>query len=222
MLTLYSLKKLCRHVAGKLSTVKLMRIGIIAIQGDVSEHIDAVERALCERDIGGEVLEIRHEGIVPRCDAVILPGGESTTLGRLIEREGIAGEIQNAAKNGIPVLGTCAGLILVATRGDEQVHKTHQHLLGLMDVKVNRNAFGRQRESFEINLDLAFLDSPYTAIFIRAPAIMDAGPEVDVLSTINGRIVAARQNNVLALAFHPELTPDLRLHHYFLDMISVT
>ncbi len=222
MLTLYSLKKLCRHVAGKLSAVKLMRIGIIAIQGDVSEHIDAVERALCERNIEGEVLEIRHKGIVPLCDAVILPGGESTTLGRLIEREGIAGEIQNAAKNGIPVLGTCAGLILVSTRGDEQVHKTHQHLLGLMDVKVNRNAFGRQRESFEINLDLAFLDSPYTAIFIRAPAIMDVGPEVDVLSTINGRIVAARQKNVLALAFHPELTPDLRLHHYFLDMISIT
>jgi 5'-phosphate synthase pdxT subunit len=91
-----------------------------------------------------------------------------------------------------------------------------------MDVKVNRNAFGRQRESFEVDLNLPFLDSPYSAIFIRAPAIMDAGPEVDVLSTINGRIVAARQKNVLALAFHPELTPDSRLHHYFLDMISVT
>jgi 5'-phosphate synthase pdxT subunit len=196
-----------------------MLIGVIAIQGDVSEHVEALERALVQRGEEAKIVTIKHKGIVPECDALILPGGESTTLGKLLIREGIADEIQAMNAAGKPILGTCAGMILISKSGDEQVAKTHQHLLGLMDTKVNRNAFGRQRDSFEIELDLPFLESPYNAVFIRAPAIVDAGADVKVLAKIDDMIVAAEQDNVLALAFHPELTLDTRVHQYFLDKL---
>ncbi len=197
----------------------MMRIGVIAIQGDVAEHVESIERALAERGETAEVVTIKHKGIVPTCDGLVFPGGESTTLGRLILREGIDEEIKQAKENGIPILGTCAGLILLAKSGDSQVEKTHQYLLGLMDIKVNRNSFGRQFESFEIDLDVSVLDSPYNAIFIRAPAILEAGENVNVLASIDDKIVAAEQDNVLALAFHPELTEDMRIHQYFLDKL---
>ncbi|MBP2029306.1 5'-phosphate synthase pdxT subunit [Methanohalophilus levihalophilus] len=197
-----------------------MLIGVIAIQGDVSEHVHAIDNALAQRGENADIVEIKHSGIVPECDAIVLPGGESTTLGRLLLKEGISEEIKQAAAAGIPVMGTCAGLILLAQRGDSQVAKTHQHLLGLMNTQVNRNAFGRQRDSFETDLELPFLDSSYRAVFIRAPAIIDYGQDVEILSKIDDRVVAARQGNVLALAFHPELTDDLRVHQYFLDMVK--
>jgi 5'-phosphate synthase pdxT subunit len=196
-----------------------MKLGVIAIQGDVSEHVEALENALRQRGENGEVVTIKHKGIVPECDALVLPGGESTTLGKLLMREGIADEIRDMNAAGKPIMGTCAGLILLATAGDEQVAKTHQHLLGLMDTKVNRNAFGRQRDSFEIGLELPFLDTQYNAVFIRAPGIVEAGKDVKVLAKIDDMIVAAEQGNVLALAFHPELTEDLRVHQYFLDKL---
>jgi 5'-phosphate synthase pdxT subunit len=196
-----------------------MRIGVIAIQGDVSEHVDALERALAERGQTSEIVTIKHKGIVPECDALVLPGGESTTLGKLLIREGIAGEIRDMKKAGKPIMGTCAGLILLAKEGDEQVAKTHQHLLRLMDTKVNRNAFGRQRDSFETELDLPFLDSPYNAVFIRAPGIVGCGEDVTILAKMDGMVVAAEQGNILALAFHPELTFDTRVHQYFLDKL---
>ena len=196
-----------------------MRIGVIAIQGDVSEHVDALVRALEERGQSADIVTIKHKGIVLDCDALILPGGESTTLGRLLIREGIADEIRQMHLLGKPILGTCAGLILLAKEGDEQVRKTHQHLLGIMDTKVNRNAFGRQRESFETGLDLPFLDSPYNAVFIRAPGIVGCGDNVTILAKMDGMVVAAEQGNILALAFHPELTFDTRVHQYFLDRV---
>ncbi|TQD23504.1 pyridoxal 5'-phosphate synthase glutaminase subunit PdxT [Methanolobus vulcani] len=196
-----------------------MKLGVIAIQGDVSEHVEALENALKQRGENGKVVTIKHKGIVPECDALVLPGGESTTLGKLLMREGIADEIREMNAAGKPIMGTCAGLILLATAGDEQVAKTHQHLLGLMDTKVNRNAFGRQRDSFEIGLELPFLDTQYNAVFIRAPGIVEAGKDVKVLAKIDDMIVAAEQGNVLALAFHPELTDDLRVHQYFLDKL---
>lgn len=197
----------------------IMRIGVIAIQGAVSEHVEALERALSERGESAEIVAIKHSGLVPECDALVLPGGESTTLGSLLVHEGIADEIKEAAAKGMPIMGTCAGLILLAKEGDSQVEKTHQNLLSLMDVRVNRNAFGRQRESFEAELDVSVLDSPYNAVFIRAPAIVEFGDDVKVLSKIDEFVVAAEQGNVLALAFHPELTDDLRLHRYFLDRV---
>ena len=196
-----------------------MLIGVIAIQGDVSEHVEALERALAQRGEEADIVTIKHKGIVPECDALVLPGGESTTLGKLLIHEGIADEIREMKDAGKPIMGTCAGLILLATAGDEQVAKTHQHLLGLMNTKVNRNAFGRQRDSFEIELELPFLDEPYNAVFIRAPGIVDAGNDVKVLAKIDDMVVAAEQGNVLALAFHPELTVDTRVHQYFLDKL---
>jgi len=197
-----------------------MRIGVIAIQGNVEEHVNAMRKALGEAKLEAEVVRIRHKGIIPTCDAIILPGGESTTLGRLMEREGIAYEIRKAANAGVPVMGTCAGLVLLAKHGDEQVEKTGQPLLGLMDIHVNRNAFGRQRESFEAQVDFKGFATPFNAVFIRAPCITEAGKNVEVLSNHNGCIVAARQKNLLALAFHPELTEDLSIHRYFLKMIG--
>ncbi|MGZ6237628.1 MAG: pyridoxal 5'-phosphate synthase glutaminase subunit PdxT [Syntrophales bacterium] len=197
-----------------------MRIGIIAIQGNVEEHVNAIKRALRQSNIEAEVIKIKHSGLVPVCDAIILPGGESTTLGRLMEREGIADEIKKAARTGVPVMGTCAGLVLLAKHGDKQVERTKQPLLGLMDIHVNRNAFGRQRESYECQVDFKGLGLPFNAVFIRAPAITGCGKDVEILSECNGLIVAAREKNMLALAFHPELTDDLRIHHYFLKMVG--
>lgn len=197
-----------------------MRIGVIAIQGNIEEHVSAIKEASRLANIGSEVIKIKHKGIVPSCDAIIIPGGESTTIGRLMEREGISSEIKKIARAGIPVMGTCAGLILLAKQGDEQVEKTEQPLLGLMDIRVNRNAFGRQRESFEAQVDFKGLDSPFNAVFIRAPCITETGREVEILSRYDRAIVAARQKNLLALAFHPELTGDFRIHLYFMKMFK--
>ena len=205
-----------------------MKIGVIAIQGDVEEHIKALKATLAERgeNENGEVIRIKHRGIVSSCDAIVIPGGESTTIGRLMEREGITEELRDAAEEGKPLLGTCAGMILLAKEGDEEVKKTGQPLLGLMDVRVKRNAFGRQRESFEAPLKMSIFDEPFPGVFIRAPCITHAADTVDVLATLdedddkmNRKIVAARQGNIMALAFHPELTGDRRIHHYFLDTL---
>jgi pyridoxal 5'-phosphate synthase pdxT subunit len=193
-----------------------MKIGVIALQGNVEEHVEAMARIF-----DGEVVKIKHSGIVPSCDAIIIPGGESTTLCRLAWSEGIAQEIIERSKKGMPILGTCAGLILLAKKGDDEVQKTGQKLLGLMDTRVDRNAFGRQRESFEAALEMPFLGKkPFNAVFIRAPAIVSAGKGVETLATLDNFIVAARQGNVLALAFHPELTDDSRIHEYFLDIVK--
>ncbi len=190
------------------------KIGVIALQGDVSEHMEAMNRALAGR---GCVVEIRREGIVPECDGLILPGGESTTICKQLESSGIGTEIVQAAARGVPVMATCAGLVLVssAIEGDCKVRP-----LCLMDTKIGRNAFGPQRESFEADLNVEGFNSPYRAVFIRAPAIVEVGKGVDVLSKVNEYVVAARQKNLLCLAFHPELTDDLRFHEIFLKMID--
>ncbi len=186
----------------------------------MEEHIESADKAMENMGILGEVLPVRHSGTIPTCDAIILPGGESTTLGRLMAREGIDIEIKEAADAGKPIMGTCAGLVLLAKDGGEQVLRTGQQLLGLMDISVDRNAFGGQRESFEIPLNVSMLDSLYNVVFIRAPVITRVGPDVEVLASFNDKIVAARQGNILGLAFHPELTDDLRIHYYFLGMVK--
>ncbi len=193
-------------------------MGVIALQGNVEEHVESIRRVLGE---GDETVRIKHRGIVPTCDAIIIPGGESTTLCRLAWSEGIAPEIIERAGQGMPILGTCAGLILLASEGDDEVKKTGQRLLGLMDTQIDRNAFGRQRESFEAPLRLSCIeDGPFNAVFIRAPAIVAAGAGVEVLARLDDLIVAARQGNILALAFHPELTGDTRIHEYFLGIVK--
>ena len=181
--------------------------GVIAVQGDVAEHGTAIERAGQNRGEPVEIREVRESGIVPDCDVLAMPGGESTTISRLIHSEGIAPEIVSHVEAGKPLLATCAGLI-VASRDpkDDRVDP-----LGLLNVSVERNAFGRQRDSFEAPLDVRGLDDPFPAVFIRAPAIDSVG-DAEVLATWDDRPVAVRDGSVLATSFHPELTPDDRVH----------
>jgi 5'-phosphate synthase pdxT subunit len=192
----------------------VVKIGVVALQGDVSEHVLAMERALGGK---GSVVEIRHAGVVPECDGLVLPGGESTTICRQLESSGIGEEIKKAALSGVPVMATCAGLVLVSKEieGDCKVRP-----LGLMDTKIGRNAFGSQKDSFEADLAVEGFDRPYRAVFIRAPAIADVGKGVLVLARVKDFVVAARQKNLLCLAFHPELTDDLRFHQIFLSMME--
>ena len=195
----------------------MQRIGVLALQGDVSEHIAALERAMRGQ---GEVVEIRKPGQMEQCQGLVLPGGESTAIFRQLERSGLTEELKAAAISGKPILATCAGLVLVSKeiegdKGDGRVKP-----LGLMDIKISRNAFGPQRESFEADLEIVGMDRPYRAVFIRAPAIAEVGNGVQVLARVGERVVAARQKNLLALAFHPELTDDSRVHQIFLKMLE--
>ena len=185
-----------------------MKAGVIAVQGDVAEHAAAVRNAAAAHDETAEVVEVREAGIVPDCDVLLMPGGESTTISRLIHREGIAAEIRDHVASGKPVLATCAGLIVCsADAKDDRVDP-----LGVVDVSVDRNAFGRQKDSFEAKVPVAGLDEPFHAVFIRAPAIDDVGDGVETLATVDGRPVAVRDGPVVATAFHPELTDDPRIH----------
>jgi pyridoxal 5'-phosphate synthase pdxT subunit len=191
----------------------VLRIGVLGLQGDVSEHVRAMRQALEGR---GEVALVRRSGIIPDCDGLAIPGGESTTLSKLIVRSGIDDEIKKAGAAGIPILATCAGLVLVSRKiqGDARVKS-----LGLTDTTIGRNIFGTQKDSFEADLDVQGFDRPYRAVFIRAPAIVEVGEHVQALAKVDENIVAARQKNVLSLAFHPELTDDLRFHQLFLDLV---
>jgi len=199
----------------------MIRIGILSLQGDVSEHVSMMTDAMRNMEIRGNIIEVKDRKWIKNLDALVIPGGESTTISKLISMYGLDGEIKNLAKKGIPILGTCAGLILLANEGDKDIERTKQPLLRLMDMKVKRNAFGRQRESFETDLEIPILgNEKYHAVFIRAPAIEKIGKGVRVLAKYDNRIVAAQQDNLLALAFHPELGNDTRLHEYFLRLIK--
>ncbi|PSQ16362.1 pyridoxal 5'-phosphate synthase glutaminase subunit PdxT [Halobacteriales archaeon QS_8_69_26] len=181
--------------------------GVVAVQGDVSEHAAAIERVARAHGEEVTVREVRESGVVPDCDWLSMPGGESTTISRLLQREGIAPEVRDHVAAGKPLLATCAGLI-VASRdaNDDRVEE-----LGVLDVTVDRNAFGRQVDSFEAPLDVTGLDEPFPAVFIRAPVVEEVG-DVEVLAEWDGRPVAVRDGPVLATAFHPELTDDVRIH----------
>jgi len=181
--------------------------GVVAVQGDVSEHAAAIRRAARTHGQEAEVREIRRSGIVPDCDILLMPGGESTTISRLLHREGIAPEIRDHADAGKPVLATCAGLIVAATDANDDRVET----LDVLDVTIERNAFGRQKDSFEAPLDVAGLDDPFHAVFIRAPLIESVG-DATVLAEWDGRPVAVRDGPVLGTSFHPELTDDFRIH----------
>ncbi|MFB6106982.1 MAG: pyridoxal 5'-phosphate synthase glutaminase subunit PdxT [Halobacteriaceae archaeon] len=183
-------------------------VGVVAVQGDVSEHAAAVRRAAAAHGTDVEVCEVRDAGVVPDCDALLLPGGESTTISRLLAREGIDDEIRAHVAAGRPVLATCAGLIVASRDARDDRVAT----LDLLDCSVDRNAFGRQRDSFEAAVDVAGLDDPFPAVFIRAPAVADVGPDCEVLATWDDRPVAVREGPVVGTAFHPELTDDARVH----------
>ncbi|MFC7249365.1 pyridoxal 5'-phosphate synthase glutaminase subunit PdxT [Halomicroarcula sp. GCM10025324] len=185
-----------------------IRAGVLAVQGDVSEHAAAIERAAEAHGEDAEVVEIRTSGLVPDCDVLLLPGGESTTISRHVQREGIASEIRAHVAAGKPVLATCAGLIVAASDAQDDRVET----LGLVDATVQRNAFGRQKDSFEAPLDVTGLDDPFPGVFIRAPVIDSVGDDVEVLASWDGRPVAIRDGPVVGTSFHPELTPDSRIH----------
>jgi len=194
-----------------------MRVAVIGVQGAVEEHVIATKNAMRKLGIDGEVVATRKHEMVSKSDAVIIPGGESTTISRLMFRDSIASEVIELAREGKPIMGTCAGLILLSKHGDEQVERTRTKLLGLLDVWIKRNAFGRQRESFQVKLNVKHIGE-FEAVFIRAPAITKVGEGVEVLATFEDYIVAVQQDNILGLAFHPELTDDTRIHEYFLKM----
>jgi 5'-phosphate synthase pdxT subunit len=177
-------------------------VGVLAIQGDFEAHARAL------REVGADPRIVRTPEDLEGLDGLVIPGGESTTMTLGIEREGLAEPLRELARSGRPVLGTCAGLIML--------DRDH---LGVLDIITRRNAFGRQRNSFEANLD--FEGAPLRAVFIRAPWVEEHGGDVEVLADVDGHPVAVRQDNVLAVAFHPELTDERRLHRWLLDRAGV-
>lgn len=196
-----------------------LKIGVIGLQGAVEEHIEATKQAMEKLGIQGEVLWICKPERLKELDGIIIPGGESTTIGKLLVTTGLFEEIKARVADGLPILGTCAGMILLAKEGDERAMRAGQPLLGLMDMRVIRNAFGRQRESFEVDLEIPeFGEAPFRCVFIRAPIVERIWGDAEVMAKYAGKIVAVKQRNMLALAFHPELTQDTRAHEYFLRM----
>ena len=190
-----------------------MKIGVLAVQGAFAEHIAVL------RKLGVEAVEVRLPEQLDGLDGLIIPGGESTSITLLMKNYGLTEAISRLAKSGFPVFGTCAGMIVLASglSNDGGVEP-----VGAMDIRVARNAFGRQVDSFEAELSISVLGKePLTAVFIRAPKIESVGKEVEVLAKLaDGTVVAARQGKLLVTSFHPELTDDTRLHRYFLDMVT--
>lgn len=190
----------------------MKRIGVLAIQGDFAEHIAAMNQVE-----GAEAFGVKTVAAIEALDGLIIPGGESTTIGKLCERFGLDQAIAAAHRRGMAIWGTCAGLIYMA----RDIADSDQQRLGLLDVRVKRNAFGRQVDSFETDLPVKGLEGGETrAVFIRAPYIESAGPDVEILSVYREVIVAARQGTLLGIAFHPELTTDRRVQQYFLKMVE--
>jgi 5'-phosphate synthase pdxT subunit len=188
-----------------------MKIGILALQGAFREHEQMLQ------NLGAETVLVKKPEHLEGLDGIVIPGGESTSIGRLLREYQLIEPIRKMASEGMPVFGTCAGMIVMAKEivGGEEPH------LALMDVSVNRNSFGRQVDSFETDLDIpAIGDSPFPAVFIRAPHIANVGEACEVLGTYQDRIVAVKQGNLLALSFHPELTNDDRFHRLFLKMVE--
>ena len=190
----------------------MITIGILNLQGAVSEHYDITKKAIENMGIEAEVVSVRYADEVASCDGVIISGGESTVIGKIIKERGIDKVIKD---NKIPVFGTCAGMVLLGKKTDFD-----QPLLGIMDISVKRNAFGRQVDSFESPLSI--LGEDYLGVFIRAPSLDDydkSKDDIEVLSRLDDEIVAIQQGHNIAIAFHPELTDDTRIHEYFIEEV---
>ena len=199
-------------------------IGVLALQGAIEEHIAMTKLALDEIGIGGSVLPVKNVENVKAVHGLIIPGGESTVIGRLSSINQTLQAIKQKIYDGMPVLGTCAGLILLAKKVcDRVLGETRQPTLGVMDIVVERNAFGRQRESFEAELEIPTIgEKKFKAVFIRAPAIREIGPEVKVMAKMGNTIVAVQQHNMIGTAFHPELTEDTRIHQLLINKVMNT
>ncbi|TDA70676.1 MAG: pyridoxal 5'-phosphate synthase glutaminase subunit PdxT [Clostridia bacterium] len=187
-----------------------MRVGILALQGAFLEHREIMEK------LGCETVEVRKPGQLEGIQAIIIPGGESTTMGRILLEQGMLAPLAEMGRAGVPIYGTCAGMVLLA----KEIIGSQQPRLGLMDMVVRRNAYGRQVDSFEADIEVPVLGrEPLRGVFIRAPRVETVGPGVVVLASYDGWPVLVREKNLLASAFHPELTTDLRLHRHFLDEV---
>ncbi len=188
-----------------------MKVGVVALQGAVRAHLDAFA------ELGATAVPVRTPSQLEDVDAVVIPGGESTTISMLLDSSGLRAPLAARLAEGLPAFGTCAGMILLATTVLDG--RPDQVSFGVVDIDVRRNGFGRQRDSFEADLDLAGDDEPLHAVFIRAPVVERAGPDVEVLARIGDQPVLARQGRVFVSSFHPELTGDRRLHARFLEEI---
>jgi 5'-phosphate synthase pdxT subunit len=185
-----------------------VKVGVLALQGDVREHRSALEA------LGAHVVEVRTADDLAGIDGLVLPGGESTTISMLLASSGLFDPVADRLHDGMPAFGTCAGMILLAR--DVLDGRPDQRSFGVVDIAVRRNAFGRQVDSFETRLDVAGVDSPVDAVFIRAPFVESVGPGVEVLAEVDGHPVLVRHGSHYAAAFHPELSDDLRVHQLFL------
>jgi len=199
-----------------------LNFGVLSIQGDVLENILSVKAAIDALDIDGTVVGVRTPDEISKVDGLVIPGGESTTIGQLSMVNGSLTVLKDKIEQGMPVLGICAGMIMLSkTVQDKVVGKINQPLLDILDIKLERNSFGRQRESFESDISLNSIGIPsFNGVFIRAPSISDVGSDVEILSKFNEKIIAVKKNNIIGVAFHPELTSDISLHKYFVNLTN--
>lgn len=201
-----------------------LNVGVLSIQGDVQENLLSTKAAIDELGIDAKVSEVKTPEEISQLDGLIIPGGESTTIGQLSLVNGSLKALKEKIENGMPTLGICAGMIMLSKTADDRVvGKTDQPLLEIFDIKLERNSFGRQRESFEADISMDSINIPkFNGVFIRAPSVSDTGSDVEVLSKFNGRIVAIKKGNVIGTSFHPELTKDTSLHKYLLNLVSTS
>lgn len=202
------------------SKKKSITIGVLSFQGDIEENVAATRQALSEMQVDGSVELVRYPEEVEKVDGLILPGGESTVQSTLAAIQRSLPVIKKRISEGMPVLGTCAGMIMLSRRAfDRVVGDTKQKLIGNLDIVIERNAFGRQGESFEADLAIGMLGKEaFKGVFIRAPAVTEIGKDVEVIAKLNGRAVAVKQKNIIGTSFHPELSGDSRMHKHLVKM----
>lgn len=199
-----------------------IKIGILGYQGDIEENVNACKEALDETGIEGEVIQVKNYDEIPDLDGLVIPGGESTVISSMMSlNQTIWDALRQKISEGLPVLGTCAGMIVLSKRVfDKSIGETQQKLLKSLDITIERNAFGRQHESFETDLDIpAIGEKPFRAVFIRGPIVKETGKNVQILSKYDEKIVAVQQNNIIGTSFHPELAEDNRFYSHFIKTI---
>jgi 5'-phosphate synthase pdxT subunit len=197
--------------------VKKIKIGVVGIQGAIKEHVTLLEKTFKNNKINGKIKIIKDKNQLNEVDGLIIPGGESSTISKIIFNSGLNIEIKNKIEErNFPIMGTCAGCVILASEFSDE--NNNVNLLQLIDIQVKRNSFGRQRESFEKNIKIKGFEKLYNAVFIRAPIITKMWGNCKILARVEQNIVMAKQDNLIALSFHPELTNDLRIHKYFLDL----
>ena len=199
-----------------------LTVGVLSVQGDVQENLLSTKAAIDELGIDAKVIDVRKPEEISQLDGLIIPGGESTTIGQLSLVNGSLKEIKQKVESGMPVLGICAGMVLLAnSASDKVVGKTEQPLFDFLDIDLERNSFGRQHESFESDISMDSIGiSNYNGVFIRAPTITTASNDIEVLAKLNEKIVAIKKGNIIGTSFHPELTEDLAIHKYFVNLVK--